>query len=254
MKQSKHTIKGFFTGFLTAVLVLGLALPAMAAIQEIRVSVGGIDIYVDGELKIPVNAQGTRVDPMVYDGTTYLPVRAISNMLGKEVTWDGETSSIYIGKAPSKGSVGVPAEKLEKFSGVHSIKTGKDAKYKILGDEYTPFNALYPGSKSAPDVHYYSTSDAITWKLDSEYASIDGKFIMAYSDLGDKTEFKVSFYNVDQYGEERLIKEFTNKCGDGVVDFHVNVTACDFVRVKGDWVVTGNGIPWLYDITATTAD
>lgn len=243
MKQHKQTIKGFFTGLLTAALIMGLALPAMAAIQEIRVSVGGIDIYVDGQLKIPVNAQGTRVEPILYDGTTYLPVRAISNMLGKEVTWDGETSSIYIGKVPSKGSVGVPAEKLEKFSGSDSVRTGDSAKYTILGDEYVPFNALKD----------YDSNNLITWKLNSDYASIDGKFVMRYSSLGADREYKIAFYSVNQYGDETLIKSFTNKCGDGVVDFHVNVTACDFVRIKSSEVRGSGGYPVLYDITATTA-
>lgn len=245
MKQHKQTIKGFFSGLLTAALILALAVPAMAAMKDIKVSVGGISIYVDGQLKVPVNAQGTPVDPLVYDGTTYLPVRAISNMLGKEVTWDGDTSSIYIGEVPSKGSVGVPAEKLNRFSGL-SVNTGNYAKYKILGDEYTPFNSL---------ILKDSRDNLITWKLDSNYVSIDGKFILAYSNLGANSEYKISFYSVDQYGEEKLIKEYTNKCGDGALDFHVNVTACDFVRVKSQWG-GGTGLDYLvlYDITATTAD
>lgn len=243
VKQYKQTIKGFLTGLLTAALIMSLAVPVMAAMKDIKVSVGGISIYVDGQLKVPVNAQGTPVDPLVYDGTTYLPVRAISNMLGKEVTWDGETSSIYIGEVPNKGGKGVPAEKLEKFSGSQSVVTGSSAKYNILGDEYTPFNTLFAGN----------SSNLITWKLSSDYASIDGKFIMAYSDLGVSNEYTVSFYSVDQYGEEKLIKEYTNKCGDEAVDFHVNVIACDFVRVKAQKISGNYGSPILYDITATTA-
>lgn len=242
MKQHKQTIKGFFSGFLTAALILALAVPAMAAIQEIKVSMGGINIYVDGQLKIPVNAQGARVDPMVYDGTTYLPVRAIANMLGKEVTWDGDTSSIYIGEKPAQGAKAVPAEELDKYNGVLSVQTGDRAKYTLLGDDHAPFNAI-------------KGTDSLVWKLASDYQSLDGKFIIAYSVLGSDGKYQVSFYNVDQYGEKSLIKEYTNKCGDGIIDFHVNVTACDFVQIEIKQVgKSSSGTPVLYDITATTAD
>lgn len=243
-KMNKHSLRGFVTGVLVSAMVMTCASPVWAAMKQITVSIGGIDIYVDQQLKVPTSATGKRVDPIVYDGTTYLPVRAISNMLGKEVAWDQATKSIYIGKAPSKGTQGVLAENLTKFSGSCNILTGSSAKYKILGDEFTPFNAI----KS------YSGDNIITWKLDSKYQSIDGKFVMSYSSLGDSKEVELQFYNVDQYGEETLISSFTNKCGDGSMDVHVDVTACDFIRVKMV-PISGSGYDSnvFYDITATTA-
>ncbi len=248
MKERKQGIKGFLAGLLTSALVLGVATSALAAMQEIKVSMGGIDIYVDGQLKIPVNAKGTRVEPMVYDGTTYLPVRAISNMLGKEVTWDGETSSIYIGKAPSKGTKSVPAEDLERYSG--GLQTYSGGTFSILGDSFTAFNNM---SKSAAVSG--EESEYCVWKLASDYQSIDGKFTISYGKLGTSMGFTLSFYNVDQYGDKTLIKSYTNSCGDGTVDVHVNVTACDFVKVvlKPD-SYAGGAYGVFYDITATTAE
>ena len=42
------------------------------------------------------------MEPFIYNGTTFLPVRAISEALGKEVEWDGPTSSVYIGEYTGK--------------------------------------------------------------------------------------------------------------------------------------------------------
>lgn len=145
MKKYAQTIKGFCAGLLTAVLICGMALSADAAslLKKIEVAIGGIQIYIDGELKKPADANGNVVEAMIYNGTTYLPVRALTGMLtDKEVSWDGDTQSVYIGKKPETKSYrqvvqelvnryGVAdAEKLNKFRdiseanipGVYAVK------------------------------------------------------------------------------------------------------------------------------------
>ena len=57
----------------------------------------GITVYVNGEKQILTDANGNIVEPFIIDGTTYLPVRAISQALGMGVEWYGETNTITIG-------------------------------------------------------------------------------------------------------------------------------------------------------------
>ena len=56
----------------------------------------GITLNIDNEKIIPTDVDGFVVDPFIIDGTTYLPVRAISEALGKEVSWDASTYSVHI--------------------------------------------------------------------------------------------------------------------------------------------------------------
>lgn len=58
---------------------------------------GDVSIIVDGELQSFQDANGKTVYPVMYEGTTYLPVRAISNLMGKAVNWDDATQTVHLG-------------------------------------------------------------------------------------------------------------------------------------------------------------
>lgn len=83
----KKTLKGFVMGILTASLLAG----------TITYAANTVRIVIDNKELIPTDADGNRVDPVIIDGTTYLPVRAVANAFGKAVYWDGETSTVYLG-------------------------------------------------------------------------------------------------------------------------------------------------------------
>ena len=83
MKNSKHTIKGFCMGLLTAAVIAGSGLPAMALsnFQQINVAIGGIKLFVDGQLQVPTDVKGNVVEPLLYNGTTYLPAMDLVELL-----------------------------------------------------------------------------------------------------------------------------------------------------------------------------
>lgn len=240
MKFEKGTLKGFAAGTLVTVLTLGTILPSSAAtMKEIKVAMGGIKIYVDGNLKKPTDVNGNVVEPMIYDGTTYLPVRALTGMLtDKEVAWDQQSQTVYIGQRPDVGVKSVPIDELEAYDDYDSyVSTGKDAQFTVLGDTYSPFNRMR-----------LSGFGYQIYKLDSSYDSIHGKFIIPFDNLGSTWESTLQFYNVDQYGEETLIKEYSTKAGDAAIDVDVNLQGCNFLKIKGK----GSTLAF-YDVTLTTA-
>ena len=54
-------------------------------------------IVIDGVDRTFYNVSGEEVHPILYNGTTYLPVRAVANALDQAVAWDGASYSVYIG-------------------------------------------------------------------------------------------------------------------------------------------------------------
>ncbi len=106
MKERKQGIRGFLAGVLTSALVLGAAASALAlsSPETIQCFMGGVKIFIDGQLQVPTDVTGKVVEPIIYNGTTYLPVRALTGMLtDKSVEWDGDTESVYIGLKPGAG-------------------------------------------------------------------------------------------------------------------------------------------------------
>lgn len=99
MKNGRNW-KSFAAGMLTMAVLCALVIPALAAgsSQTLQnVLVGGIRIVIDGQELHPTDVNGNPVDPMIYNGTTYLPVRAVASALGKAVYWDGPSYTVYLG-------------------------------------------------------------------------------------------------------------------------------------------------------------
>jgi len=83
-------------GALAIILLFGGIASAASKTETIDITYRSIRIVVDGEEFIPKDVNNNAVEPFIYKGTTYLPVRAVSQALGKEVNWDNDTSTVNI--------------------------------------------------------------------------------------------------------------------------------------------------------------
>lgn len=62
----------------------------------ITVLYDNIKVYKDGkEVKLK-DVNGKAAEPFIYSDTTYVPIRAVSELLGNSVSWDEDSKSIYI--------------------------------------------------------------------------------------------------------------------------------------------------------------
>jgi len=91
-KRGNFTMKNFVKGFLVATLIFAVTLTGFAASkkQSIQVELNPATIKVKGDVK--------NIDHFIYNGTTYVPIRAIAEMLDVEVNWDGTNNTISINK------------------------------------------------------------------------------------------------------------------------------------------------------------
>jgi Cu-Zn family superoxide dismutase len=77
---------------------------AVAQVESIQVSFDKLRFMNQGNNHSSVDGmydnQGTKVpEALVYEGTTYVPIRKISDMLGMPVYWEGSTKTVSIGSA-----------------------------------------------------------------------------------------------------------------------------------------------------------
>ena len=127
-------------------MVTGTALAANTVYKNIRVQYCGIKLVVNGAPVTPKDANGSTVEPFIYNGTTYLPVRAVGNALGQDVSWNGNTKTVYIGMNESD----VSSKKLQPYeikNGLYSLEQRGDT-ITMMGKTYTQgfytaFYALY---------------------------------------------------------------------------------------------------------------
>ncbi|BAK99956.1 hypothetical protein OBV_27580 [Oscillibacter valericigenes Sjm18-20] len=112
MKRSGF--KGFFAGVLTTLLLVSTICMAGATVTNIQKTLEYKDIQVtlDGKKLDLKDAKGNAVEPFMLDGTNYLPVRALSEALGLDVSWDGNTNTVVLKTAEAKQEETPATEKL----------------------------------------------------------------------------------------------------------------------------------------------
>ncbi len=72
-----------------------------------------ISIELNGSRQVFKDANGKFVSPIVYNGTVYLPIRAISSIMKEPIEWDAGSKTIYIGRTltyPVKSEAQISAQ------------------------------------------------------------------------------------------------------------------------------------------------
>ena len=122
-------------------LAFVMASPALAlqATQDIEIAYRGISITLDGREIVPVDANGNAVEPFLYNGTTYLPVRGVANALSLGVAWDGTTNTVAL---TSGGTPVAPVEAARASWRTATVTaTYRDVSILIDGAELVPTDA-----------------------------------------------------------------------------------------------------------------
>ena len=108
MKKTKHTFS-FFSGVITVLLVFSCMTTALAASGKLSYNFSNVSL--NGERKITAGvditvANGQKVPSSILytdaagGKTNYLPIRAISDLLGVEIGYDSATKTVLLGAQP----------------------------------------------------------------------------------------------------------------------------------------------------------
>lgn len=109
-------LQGFICGFLAAVIVL-LCVPSLAAnieatFNSLAISYNGVKVVDKGQNYMLPNGNEVPFS-ILYKGTTYLPMRKLSEIIGMDVSYDGEKGEINVTDAVAEpiNIVNSPEEK-----------------------------------------------------------------------------------------------------------------------------------------------
>ena len=213
----KHGQKAawFLCGVVTAALAASLVSPALAALTAKTIQVySGVTIYVDDVKLNPTDVNGKAVEVFAYNGTTYLPVRAVSQAVGKPVQWDPATSSVYLGSHTGQS----PAVWLQDLS----YFTGEDLE--VQSSEKDNLGTV------RQDVIRGNVRWNNTYLLNGQYSAISGTLFQRYANRSDTEEVTT----LKIYGDGSLLYSAKMAGGIAPIDFHVDLTGVLDLRVEFD--------------------
>lgn len=119
-----------------ATICASMAVGAIAASkqEEIKAYMDyGITIKLDGQVKTLTNGNGERQYPIRYKGTTYVPLRAVSQLVGLPVNWDGATETVLLGDNNPNLKLNLVEYAASKATGANWIINSQD-ELKIKGE------------------------------------------------------------------------------------------------------------------------
>lgn len=218
MKRFEKT-KGFVMGVAVCLLVSTMLTPAFAesATKQLNAYFNNIKVVLNGTELTPKDANGNSVEPFVVNGTTYLPIRAVSEALGLAVEWDGTTQTVILGSNEKTRQPSIWLKDMNQLvntwnSNSNGLKTSvKDN----LGNSYD--NYLYGANDK----------EGITYALNSQYSKFTGTFILREDKKSMSTIVRLAIYLDDKlaYTSENVT------AGTFPIDFTVNTTGAVRMRV-----------------------
>lgn len=166
------------------IMISCLMIGAVAASNNVEISAllsYSTPVKYNGHLQEFKNVNGEIVYPILYQGTTYLPVRAVCEMLGIAVDYDISTGTVYLGE---RDRVMVTAEMLKSTAFVGLQWTTDSNVLNINGKNYscgfktekTNNFADYPIinlEKKYTTLSFYVYNDSDTQELSMEWKNVD---------------------------------------------------------------------------------
>ncbi len=161
-------MKGLITGIIlgTMITTSGVLATNGSVLKELLYK--NIKITLDNNEITPTDANGNYVEPFIIDGTTYLPVRGISNALGLGVDWDENTNTVKLFSDKNQQVTQIPSNEKIIYN-KNGIKiTYLDYEYDYERDYYYFKANLLIENNSSKDICLFS---------DDKFISINGYMV-----------------------------------------------------------------------------
>ncbi|MDO4773301.1 MAG: stalk domain-containing protein [Bacillota bacterium] len=194
-----YRLQGFVAGLLVMMIAFGGGLYAKTAFEKIEVKYDNIEVYKDNSLQVMKDAQGNVLEPFIYQGTTYVPVRAAAEMAGLKVEWDGAKKRINFWDKESKETAYL-VDVCPPFAGNnYRLFAKKNEKFMMGSKEYM----------KGIELEYLSLfgQGNVYFNLNGEYSEITMMMGPTSSKAGHLTDVEILL-------DDKVVKEIKFKDGD----------------------------------------
>ena len=242
----KHRIQGIVIGFIISGILFGGGALALNGTRNIEVTYKDIKLYVKGALITPKDGNNNAIEPFLYNGTTYLPIRAVGQALGEDVEWVSQTNSVYIGGRTPTAS-GTPDSYLNDIQYTNFIRGwSTDSIYQIDGTVIDHLNNVYDngiivftsgdGSNNRIAGDCDNANVTLSYPLNSQYWTLKGTVSLPKSidiaGLSRLTPNNNSTVDVLFYGDGRILHRAMNINSTYSHDFSIDVSNVNTLTIK----------------------
>ena len=157
---------------LTSCMVVGTA----AASQSNSVTATfrpDVTLKVNGTTYTVRDTTGVKVSPLIYNGTTYLPLSSLGQLLGAEVSWDNDSQTVIIHDDDASY---IGESKAKELALKHAGLSGKEVSFLQLKLDWDDGRSVY-------EVEFYSGSREYDYEIDA----LTGAVVDFDSDIEDYT-------------------------------------------------------------------
>lgn len=238
----KKRLQGLIAGILIGAMLTSGVVFAKQISETAELFYNNIKIYIDGGEIVPKDANGNMVEPFTMNGTTYLPVRAISNAFGKDVEWDGATQSVYIGKKDQTK----PDNYLDRIQ-YNDFKTGTTvSRMSIINGTITDFNNtmytngmilhIVDGDYNIIEGDTDSANMSISYPLNSQYNNLKGTVVIPKSydiaSWGQDDAQSSKITDVWFYGDGKLLHKIIGLTSSMPFNIDLNTKGVNQLTIK----------------------
>jgi len=226
---------------LTAIFSLSAGAYAASTLTEITAYLNsGIKFRLDGKPWRPLDDKGKEVLPITYNGTTYLPLRSISNAFDIPIRWDGSTQTIIMRESSN----------LNLYSNEVKVDNWSEKFYDVVDKKQLVFgNHQYDGAYA-----FTAENVGLGWYEGSPYLKFDfgKKYDRLHLILYSPSAMKIRVLN----GSNQQLTEEISLEADKVTKLDIDLQGSQYALVSAYDAANQADKPLLYilkDSYVTTA-
>ena len=232
-------------------MVLGIAGVAVAANGIVTVNAElrpDFRIMIDGAERTFYDATGTEVQPLLYHGTTYLPVRAIGELMGKTVSWDQTQKLVTLSGGtqvaePTQNTTQttangeITAEQAKAIALEHAGVAEADASFVWTERDYENGRLVYEVEFYTADHREYdyeidaATGAVVGYDYDAEYyngSAVNGNSNYISEATAKQTALNHAGLTESEVSRLQVKFDYDDGRAEYDVDFHVDRTEYDY--------------------------